>query len=111
MTPAQLPLNLYRGDTYRWTIKVWTDEGKTQAADLSTATAKAQIRSQSGTNVVALNCTITLPNTVNMDLDAASSRKLTTAQGRWDLELTYSSGVVATILAGQVNVTADVTHA
>jgi hypothetical protein len=109
MTPAQLPFNLYRGDTYRWTVKVWTDDAKTAPADLSTATARAQIRDQSGANAIAMGCVITLPNIIDVSLDAASSRKLA-AQGRWDLELTYVSGVVATILAGRVTVTPDVTH-
>lgn len=109
MTPGQYPLTLYRGDTYHWKVMVWTDADKTLPADLSHATAKAQIRDRpGGRTIVTLGCVITVPNAVDVQLDAAASSKLPT-QGAWDLQLSYTDGVVSTILAGRVSVTPDIT--
>ena len=51
---------------------------------------------------------ITLPNIIDVTLLAADSQKLP-SKGVWDLQLTYASGDVKTLLVGQVQVTTDVT--
>jgi hypothetical protein len=108
--PGDYPLTLYRGDTYHWQFTLWTDDAKTVPADLTGATAKAEIRdTPGGSTIVATVCVITLPNIVDMQLLAAASATLP-PKGVWDLQITYtSSGSVMTVLAGQVLVTADVT--
>lgn len=109
MTPGTFNLNLYRGDSYRWAVNVWMDAAKTQPADLTGVTAKAEIRDKpAGVFIVAMACTVALPNTVDMVLDAEASSQVPAA-GAWDLQLTWPSGDVGTILAGKVKVTADVT--
>jgi hypothetical protein len=109
MTPGQYQLRLYRGDTYHWSVHAWTDEAKTVPADLTGATATAQIRDQPGGRVIVpLTCAVTLPNIVDVQLDATTSNQLPT-QGSWDLQLAYTSGAVSTILAGGVYVVADIT--
>jgi hypothetical protein len=109
MTPGYLQLGLYRGDTYRWTIKLWVDPNKTQPADLSGVTAKAEIRERpAGTNITVMPCTVTQPNIIDMVLSSDACRALP-ARGVWDLQLTYASGDVATVIAGPVVLTDDVT--
>jgi hypothetical protein len=108
MIPGTYDLCLYRGDTGRWQFRVWTDAAKTQAADLTGATAKAQIRPGSSGPATDMVCTITAPNIVNMALPAGSTPPL---RGLWDLEITYASGDVQTVVAGKVTTQADVTSA
>jgi hypothetical protein len=109
MTPGRMPLTLYHGDTYRWQFSLWLDTAKTTPADLTGATANSQIRDRpGGTLIVALVCTITLPNKIDVVLSATDSAKLP-GSGAWDLQVTYASGDVATVLAGPVNTTVDVT--
>lgn len=109
MMPATLPLTLYRGDTARWQFKLWADTDKTDPVDLQDVTPKAEIRDKpSGTKISELDCEVELPNIINMSLSPAGSRALP-AKGYWDLQLTYSSGDIATVLAGGVTVTPDIT--
>jgi hypothetical protein len=109
MTPGKFPLTLYRGDTYRWSFLLWTDTDKTSPADLTGVVAKAEIRDKpAGSTVVPVICHVTLPNIIEMTLSAAACATLPST-GVWDLQLTYDNGDVATVLAGAVTVTPDVT--
>ena len=109
MTPGKYPLKLYRGDTYSWQFVFWTDAEKTIPADLSSVTAKSEIRdTPGGALVIPLACAISLPNTINAKLGAAGSALLPPT-GVWDLQLTYTTGDIATVLAGPVTATPDVT--
>lgn len=107
MQPANLPLEIYRGDTMRLRIKLF-DQAQ-QPIDLTGVVAKAEIRDRpAGTQITVLGCTVTLPNVIDLVLAAAASHKLP-SKGVWDLQLTYASGDVATPLAGPVSITPDVT--
>jgi hypothetical protein len=109
MTPGRLPLTLYRGDTYRWRFSLWLDSAQTVPADLSGVTARSDIYDKPGGQFMAnIACTVELPNVVNAVLTAADCAKLPNS-GAWDLQITYASGDVATVLAGPVNTTGDVT--
>lgn len=109
MMPANLPLQIYRGDTARWQFKLWANTDKTDPVDLTNVTPKAEIRDKpSGTKISELNCDVQLPNIINATLDPATSRSLP-AKGYWDLQLTYTSGDINTVLAGAVTVTPDIT--
>jgi hypothetical protein len=110
--PATYPLSLYRGDTYAWQFKLWQDDAKTQPVDLTGATAKAEVRyTTGGTEILAMTCTITPPNIINVSLPAAvwvawpfnSSKR-----PAWDLQVTQS-GAVTTYVAGPVSVVGDIT--
>ena len=107
MQPANLPLEIYRGDSMRLRVKLF-DQLK-QPIPLDDVTAKSEIRDRpAGTQITSLTATITLPNTIELYLSPAQSHALP-ARAVWDLQLTYSSGEVKTPLAGQVSITADVT--
>ena len=107
MQPANLPLDLYRGDSGRMQVTV-SDKAQ-QPVDLTGVVAKAEIRDRpAGTTIVPLICVVTLPNIIDVTLLAADSQKLP-SKGVWDLQLTYASGDVKTLLVGQVQVTTDVT--
>jgi hypothetical protein len=111
MMPGKYPLSLYHGDSYEWQFKLWLDEGKTQPLDLADATPKAEIRDKpGGMQIYALDCSIQPPNIISVALSAATCTTLPiSATMAWDLQLSYSSGAVNTILSGTVSVTEDVT--
>lgn len=107
MQPADLQLEIYRGDSQRMRIKLFDQQQ--QPIDLTDVTPRAEIRDRpAGTQITILTCSVTLPNIIEIYLPAGESRKLP-VKGVWDLQLTYSSGEVKTPLAGQVVVTPDVT--
>jgi hypothetical protein len=109
MMPGDYPLTLYKGDTARWQFKLWTDPNRTSPADLTGVIPKAEIRDKpGGALILAMSCSLELPNIVNMMLSATQSATLPN-KGSWDLQLTYPSGDVTTVLAGAITVTTDVT--
>lgn len=109
--PGNFNLNLYRGDTRRWIFKLWTDGKRTVPADLTGVTVIATIRDKAtgGTFQQTLTCTVETPNTVNMAITPDQSR-VSPAVGVWDLQLTYPSGDIYTVMRGSVLVTQDVTY-
>jgi hypothetical protein len=109
--PAQQPLDIYRGDTGHWRLRLWDDAAGTQPHDLTGTTVAAQIRAKPGAPVLAdLVCTVTLPNTVDIVLEAAASAAITAKAGAWDLEVTDAAGAVNTPVAGAVTITEDITR-
>jgi hypothetical protein len=108
--PGAYSLTLYRGDSYAWQFRIWSDEAKTQPADLTGVEAKAEVRDKpGGTTIMELVCTVEVPNIVHVELTADLWLGWTLAKAVWDLQLTYPSGDVITVVAGSVAVTADVT--
>jgi len=102
-------LVLYRGDSYAWRFRMWSDPARSVPTDLTGASAKAEIRNApGGVLLVALDCSITLPNLIDVTLDPADSSRLP-ALGVWDLQVTFADGTVKTPVAGNVSTTADVT--
>jgi hypothetical protein len=109
MMPGRFTLNLYRGDTYRYRFRLWSDTAQTVAVDLTGASARSEIRDRPGGTLIALFvCNVVMPNIIDAVLDAADCQKLPT-NAVWDLQVTYGSGDIATVLRGPVNVTPDVT--
>jgi hypothetical protein len=110
MLPGIVDLNLYRGDTARYSFVLWQDAGKTLAVDLTGAIGAAQIRDRpdSGRVLAELACEISLPNTV---LVVVRGQLALPALCAWDLQLTWGDGDVQTVVAGRVYVVADVTRA
>src|SRR5262245_8272811 len=108
--PGVYDLSLYHGDSYRWQFVLWSDAAQTVPLDLTDVTVKAEIRDKpGGSKLAAMTCEVTLPNTVAVVLPASLWTAITFAKGAWDLQLTYLSGEVHTLLAGSVEVTMDVT--
>lgn len=109
MIPAKCPLTLYRGDTWSARFVFWADTAMSIPADLTGVAPKAEFRDRpGGAVIVPLVCAVELPNVITGSLDAASSARLPAAAA-WDLQLTYGTGDVRTVLAGAVAVTPDVT--
>lgn len=110
MRPGIYDLALYRGDTYAWKFTLWKDFVGGAPADLTGVIAKAEIRDKpGGVLVVAMVCTVTQPNIVDVKLSAGAWTSFTATTAAWDLQLTYPQGDVVTIVAGAVKVTLDVT--
>lgn len=109
MNPGPYTLQIYRGDSYRWQFTLFDDVNQSQPSDLTGVTVLSQIRDRPGGNYIcSLTCTVTLPNVIVTYL-AAQDSALLPGSAAWDLQLTYASGDVATVLAGPVNITPDVT--
>jgi len=102
-----MPLRLYRGDSYAWSVRAWTDDDHTDPADLAGVTPRAMIRGSAG--AIELACTLTLPNVIDVEL-GASAWSAIGGSARWDLQLTYADGRVFTLLAGPVTIAGDVTR-
>jgi hypothetical protein len=106
--PFGYGLAVYRGDSAQWQFVLWADPDRTVPVDLTGVVVAAQMRDKpDGLQVIHLTCTITLPNTINVVLAAASSAGA--VSGSWDLQLTTTAGTVTTIVAGSVIVTRDIT--
>jgi hypothetical protein len=109
--PADQDLIITRGDTETLVVTI-TSDGST-AVDITGRTYKAQIRStQDSTTIKAsFTCTVTggASGQVTCVLSATSSAALSAGLYFWDLE-ENASGVISTILAGNVTVLADVTR-
>jgi hypothetical protein len=109
--PADQDLILTRGDTETLVVTITTD-GST-AVDITGRTYKAQIRStQDSTTIKAsFTCVVTsgASGQVTCTLTATSSAALSAGLYFWDLE-ENASGVISTILSGNVTVLADVTR-
>jgi len=109
MTPAVYSLAVYRGDSYHWSFRCWQDAAKTVPSDLTGVVPKAEIRdAPGGTVVLTLAVALTLPNIIDISLSATASKTFPPT-GVWDLQLTYPSGDVRTVVAGTTSMTPDVT--
>jgi hypothetical protein len=109
--PADQDLTITRGDTETLVVTITTD-GST-AVDITGRTYRAQIRSQQDSTTIkaSFTCVVTsgASGQVTCTLSAASSSALSAGLYFWDLE-ENASGVISTILAGNVTVLADVTR-
>lgn len=109
--PATQNLTIVRGDTETITVNLTTD-GSTPI-DISGRTYRAQIRTEKDSSQIAASFVCTIANAaqgrVSCVLSANASSGLTAGTNYWDFEETNGS-TVTTILAGTVNVLADVTR-
>jgi hypothetical protein len=109
--PADQDLIITRGDTETLVVTI-TSDGSTPV-DITGRTYRAQIRStQDSTTIKAsFTCTVSFGTSgqVTCTLSATSSAALSAGLYFWDLE-ENASGVISTILAGNVTVLADVTR-
>ena len=103
-------MTLYRGDSYHWQLFVWLDAGKTEPLDLTDIDVAASMKDPKA-GIVPFDCTKT-GNQIDMVLSSGVCATLTVTSSPttlWDLQLTYPSGDVKTIIGGKVSVTGDVT--
>jgi len=109
--PADQDLIITRGDTETLVVTITTD-GST-AVDITGRTYLSQIRSQQDSTTIkaSFTCTVTsgAAGQVTCVLSATSSATLSAGLYFWDLQ-ENASGVISTILAGNITVLADVTR-
>ena len=109
--PADQDLIITRGDTETLVVTITTD-GST-AVDITGRTYSSQIRTQQDSTTIkaSFTCTVTsgAAGQVTCVLSAASSATLSAGLYFWDLQ-ENASGVISTILAGNITVLADVTR-
>ena len=109
--PADQDLTITRGDTETLVVTVTSDG--TTAINITGRTYRAQIRSSQDSTTIKASFTCTVTNgaagQVTCTLSATDSAQLGAGLYFWDLE-ENASGVVSTILAGNVTVLADVTR-
>ena len=110
--PPKTNITHYRGDSLVLQLRLWTDAGKTNPADLSEATVRAQVREESDDAEVAASFDVEVTgNTVVANLSPKSSRDLP-AKGFWDIEVDWYSDdtSVQTVAGGGLVTQPDVTR-
>lgn len=109
--PADQDLIITRGDTETIVVTIQDESGS--VIDIMGRTYRAQIRTSQDSTTVKASFTCTVPygtdGKVNCVLDADDSATLTPGLHFWDLE-ENASGIISTILSGNVTVLADVTR-
>lgn len=108
MPPQAYDLSVYRGDTFRLQFRLWNDVAKTQPTDLTGVTAAAEVRDSSTTTPVGTFTTGIAANVVTVSATATQTRQLPDL-AMWDLQLTWGSGDIQTIVRGVVRAVGDIT--
>jgi hypothetical protein len=106
--PAVCDLAIYQGDDF-W-IKLIVTDTAGQAADLTGATAKAEIRATPGADEVAATFEPTIAaNEITLYLASADSAILA-GKLAWDCQTTDAAGFTSTLVRGAVTVEPEVTR-
>ena len=109
--PARQDLTITRGDT-ETVYATMTIDGSTPI-DITGRTYAAQLRTKPDISIISASFTCTVTNgaagEVTCTMSATDSAELDPGYYYWDLQ-ENASGVISTILAGQVTVLADVTR-
>lgn len=108
------PLQIKQGDDFHLEM-LWTDS-EDVPIDMAGCAARMQLRRSPGAPVLldlsTENGRIVLGvGDITLDVDAQATQGLTTPEGVFDLQITYSDGRIATILGGRFELIADVTYA
>jgi hypothetical protein len=109
--PSSADLSIYQGDDWTAIVTVLNEDGT--PADISTFTAKAQIRrsiADSDPVVVVEITTVVASPLVNLSIPHTVTATLSGSYV-WDLQLTGPSGGITTILKGRAKVEPEVTRA
>ena len=109
--PAAQDLIITRGDTETFVITIKAEDDS--VVDITGRTYRAQIRSKKDSTTISatFTCTVAFPTTgqITCVLSATTTAALTPGLYYWDFE-ENASGIVTTILSGEVTVLADVTR-
>jgi len=107
--PAQLDIQIWKGDSWQQTFTLTLDS---TPIDLSTADVKIQIVSGCNGTVVATLTEgdgITVGGASNNSIIINKVISLDQGDYKYDLQVTFSSGIVKTYLWGEFSVTDDIT--
>lgn len=109
--PADQDLTITRGDTETLVMSIMA--GESTPVDITGRTYRAQIRSQQDSTTIkaSFTCVVTsgASGQVTCTLAAVDSASLSPGLYFWDFE-ENATGVVSTIISGNVTVLADVTR-
>jgi len=105
-----------RGDTFRRTLTIWSDDGQTIPSDLTNKTITGHAR-KAPDDTLWFDLNLTIKDHLNgvleihhtaAETDALSASELT---GNYDIQIVDQiSGDVTTFLSGIITVTKDYTH-
>lgn len=111
MTPARRNVAAYRGDTYSHAIDV--EDGNGNPVNVSGSTFSAQVRRYPAADTPLATFTVDTSQAttgrVVLGLSAATTAALPVGRHRWDVQQT-TGGVVLTLMAGEFEVTGEVTR-
>lgn len=115
MLTSPANLNIYQGDDFGQTVTVLENAAAAVPVNLAGWTGRAQIRKgtadRSRTVVTEFKVTITDPAAGAMMLVLTHDQtKLLAGHYVWDLELVSPAGLIATVLAGNIEAAAEVTR-
>lgn len=108
-------LSIYQGDDYAAQVTVYEGDGTTPF-DLAGYSSQAQIRpnltdpSPDPVASFTVNITQQESNVITIGLPHDVSKTLTNLEYVWDLQVIDPTGLITTLLAGQVRVTREVTR-
>lgn len=107
--PVSVNFSMWKGDTFKKTLTFTDATGN--ALDLSTAAIKMQIRKKAGEPVL-MSLSINDGIVVSGQNNVVFNKKIDIEGGtyRYDIEVTYASGVVRTYVSGQFKVLDDITR-
>ena len=109
--PGRADLYIYQGDDYVALVTVMTSDGSAPA-DITGYTAQAQIRDDIADNAADIEVsfiTELFSPYVRLEIPAMVTEGMC-GDYVWDMQLTSPDGIVSTLLAGSVSVTAEVTR-
>ena len=107
--PAQLDIQIWKGDSWQQTFTLTLDS---TPINLSTADVKIQIVSGCSDTVLATLTEgdgITVGGASNNSIIINKVISLDAGEYKYDLQVTFSSGIVKTYLWGEFSVTDDIT--
>lgn len=116
--PTELDLTVFQGATYRKSMQ-WlhgATRATVQPVDLTTATARAQIRKRYGSSTAY--CTLTTADgtivlddlgSVSLYIEDSDTALLPPGDAVWDLEITWPDGDVCRLLMGKVAISPEAT--
>lgn len=106
--PEALNFSVWKGDTFKKTLSFF--DASNAPLDLSTASVKMQIRKKAGEPVLE---SISSGYGITVVSNQVSIEKMINIEKgtyRYDLEVTYASGIVRTYLSGLFKVSDDITR-
>lgn len=114
MLPVERNISIYRGDTYKMLVRVWTlteDDNSGGPFDLTGTTVLAQIRSSVNDVMPQTTFVTATPTAGVVQLTLTSGQTaLLTMPAVYDVQLHLPDGTVRTLVQGTIIINNDVSH-